>query len=114
MMTGFFTFAATLARVYLVKEQKILPTIASEEIHGENKMSTVAVTLNVPQAEKDLIDAAMIAVNDLKNKKAGSLVSDELPAIIKMVGELSELMAELKTRQSLASLAYLAQQLLGI
>ena len=80
----------------------------------DTAIQTVAVTINVPKAEKDLIDAALIAVADLKANKGQQLIADELPSVMVLVGELSELMSELKSKQSVASLAYLAQKLLGI
>ncbi len=77
-------------------------------------METVSVSLDILKAEKDVIDAVIIAAKDLKAGKAGSLIADEFPSIIKIGGEFGELMAELKNKQSFVSLAYLAQQILSL
>lgn len=76
--------------------------------------STVQVSLNIPQAEKDAIDAAMIVINDLKAGKAGSILSDLLPQAIKVFGELSALGADLKSKGSVDAVLYLEQQLAGV
>jgi hypothetical protein len=111
---GFFTLTFLAFKIYWNIKTK-LPQLEEAdkgvEIMG---IQTVAVTINVPVAEKDIVDAVLVALADLKAQKGASLIADEIPSIIKIAGELSELMAELKSKNSVAALAYLAEKLLGI
>lgn len=74
-------------------------------------MNLVDKTIKVPQAEADLVDAAIIAWKDFKAGKGASTVADEFPFIIKIGSELGELMAELKSKESLSAAAYLMAQI---
>lgn len=77
-------------------------------------IQTVAVTINVPKAEKDLVDAMVLAYKDVKANKGAAIIADELPLIMKLAGEFGELMSELKSKQSINALAYLASEVEGI
>lgn len=74
-------------------------------------MSKTPVTINVPSAEKDVVDAIVIAYKDIKANEPGKIVSDEIQEIIKIVPEIGELVSELKTRDSFSALAYLIDQI---
>lgn len=77
-------------------------------------MSNVPITLNIPSEEKDAADAIILAINDFKAKKGTAIIADELPSFIKLMGEISPLMADLKTKGSIVALEYIANSFLGV
>ncbi len=76
-------------------------------------MEKVQVTISIPKAEKDLIDMAVKILKDVKAEKGNQILADILPDVVKIIGEISELIAELKSKESFVALAYLTEQLIN-
>ena len=74
-------------------------------------METTSVTIQVPTAEKDLIDAALKGYADRKAKSGALFLTDELPAAMKIGGEIAELKKELTLKGSIPAVAYLICQI---
>ncbi len=71
----------------------------------------VNVTIEIEQADKDVIDAIVVAGKDILSKKTSQLLADEILILPKILGELSELKESLSAKNAYASLAYLIYQL---
>lgn len=76
-------------------------------------MQTVDVTISVPQAEKDVIDALVKQAADLKSGN-GQNIADLFAAAIKLGGEFGEFKSELQLKASVSALAYLEIQLAAL
>jgi hypothetical protein len=74
-------------------------------------MNMITVSISVDQAQKDLVDALIILKNDLIAKKGSAILSDELPSVLKLGGEISELVTAFKSKDSFGALAYLISEL---
>ena len=73
-------------------------------------MNLVDVTIKIDQADKDVIDAAVIAYKDIVAKKAANLLQDEVAELVKIGGELADLKSSLNTKGAAGALAYLDYQ----
>lgn len=78
-------------------------------------MEKVDVVISVSKAEKDLIDALIGIISGLKQKQGlPSILSAQIPNLIKVAGEFEDLSSDLKDAQSIESLVYFENELLKV
>ena len=71
----------------------------------------ITVSIQIDQAQKDLVDALIILKNDLIAKKSASLLQDEVGELLKLGGEIADLTSSFKSKNSFNALAYLISEL---
>ena len=69
---------------------------------------------STPQEIQDAVNALILAFKDFKAGKASSIISDELPSILKLAGELAALKADLTAKGALEAAEYLIAQVIAI